>query len=427
MNPIQNERSRTTAPENKYSWFFWFLAVYTAFQMCWFAVLVFDFLRNPLAPDAQNNSVAYRLFVVLVVVPLALVISTLVLHRARGNVVGLCLLLWSVTIMGGTLPASSPLALYDGVINGGWMGLWLLGIFFPNGRTAFPRAERWIQLLCVACLVTVVTWPLFQPPLASPNGGTTFFPNPFSVPALVPLQPIANVVEFALLIAVVLLILPSFFVRYRRGDERTRLQLRWLGAAFFLVIAIALALLPSGIMQNGPDLTRDGLVGILAFFFFGIYLSLFPYIAVGNAILRHRLFDIDIIIRRTVTYAIVGALLAIVYFGSVILLQQIFAGITGQRSEPITILSTLAIAVLFVPLRNRIQDAIDKRFNRKKYDAQKVLQKFSETVRDETDLDKLVAELVKVVQETMEPRSVSVWLRKADGGRRTGDDVETFR
>jgi len=152
--------------------------------------------------------------------------------------------------------------------------------------------------------------------------------------------------------------------------------------------------------------------------FFLIGLSLIfqvVYVFIGIAILRSKLFDIDILIRKTVTYTLVVALLAIVYFGSVILLQQIFANLTGQRSEVITVLSTLVIAALFVPLRNRIQDLIDKRFYRKKYDAQKVLQKFSETVRDETDIDKLTAELVNVVQETMQPKSVSVWLKRVDG------------
>jgi len=138
-------------------WFFWFMAAYTAFQMIWFGVLAFDFITHPFAPDAQLNSVAYRLFSVLVVVPIALVVSALVVRRAPGNVTGLCLLLWMVTVMGGNLRAGETLLLYNGLLNTGWTGLWLLGIYFPNGRTAFPRLERWIHLLSVLAVVALET------------------------------------------------------------------------------------------------------------------------------------------------------------------------------------------------------------------------------------------------------------------------------
>ena len=118
------------------------------------------------------------------------------------------------------------------------------------------------------------------------------------------------------------------------------------------------------------------------------------------------------IIRRTVTYSILSALLLAVYFGIIVVMQQLFRVVTGQTSEIAIIVSTLAIAILFVPLRRRIQDFLDRRFYRKKYDAQKVLGEFAKTARDETDIDKLTNELIRVVDETMQPESVELWLKK---------------
>jgi hypothetical protein len=138
-------------------------------------------------------------------------------------------------------------------------------------------------------------------------------------------------------------------------------------------------------------------------------------IGLGVAVLRYRLFDVDVIIRRTTSYAILTALLALVYFGSVVLLQRVFAPFTGE-SDVAVVLSTLLIAALFLPLRRRVQDIIDRRFFRKKYDAEQVLNRFAATARDETDLDALTAELVRVIQETMQPEHVSVWLKPS--GRR---------
>ena len=139
-------------------------------------------------------------------------------------------------------------------------------------------------------------------------------------------------------------------------------------------------------------------------------------LALAVGILRYRLFDIDVIIRRTTSYALLTALLALVYFGSVVVLQRLLSPVTGESTAAV-VLSTLLIAALFLPLRRRVQAIIDRRFFRKKYDAEQVLARFAATARDETDLDTLTAELLRVIQETMEPESVSLWLWPEDGIR----------
>lgn len=185
-------------------------------------------------------------------------------------------------------------------------------------------------------------------------------------------------------------------------DPVGRTQLKWvaLGLMSFIVPGIG------GWLLGYLGLYSDWLylVGVTGWFVFPICMAV--------AITRYRLFDIDIIIRRTLVYALVTASLAFIYFGSVVLLQSLFRGLTGVgQSELVTVLSTLAIAVLFIPLRNRIQTVIDHRFYRRKYDAQQVLASFAATARDETDLGKLTGRLIEVVDETMKPSSASVWLK----------------
>jgi hypothetical protein len=152
-----------------------------------------------------------------------------------------------------------------------------------------------------------------------------------------------------------------------------------------------------------------GTVGLLVWTGF---LIVFP-LSIVVSILRYRLWDIDVVIRKTLVYTVLTVLLGLVYFGSVILLQQLFGALTGiEQSTLAVVVSTLVIAALFTPPRRRIQDAIDRRFFRKKYNAQQVLAKFAITARDETDLDALLAELVRMVDETLQPEHLSVWLLK---------------
>ena len=201
----------------------------------------------------------------------------------------------------------------------------------------------------------------------------------------------------------------SLVLRWRRSSGEPRQQIKWL--AFFFATAGTLFLAIEVLGAAFYPAIFEGWFYLLALVPFWLGLPL----VMGLAIFKYRLYDIDVVIRKTLLYAVLTALLALVYFGVVIVLQGLFSRLTGvQQSTLAVVISTLFIAALFTPLRRRIQDWIDRRFFRKKYDAQQVLAQFALTARDETDLDALTAELVRVVQETMQPESVSVWLRAVE-------------
>jgi len=147
---------------------------------------------------------------------------------------------------------------------------------------------------------------------------------------------------------------------------------------------------------------------------FALSFMLVP-LSIGVAVLRSRLFDVDVLINRTVDYGLLTAMLVALYFSGVVVLQRVFVVLTGQKSTLAVVASTLLVAALFTPFRHRIQSFIDRRFYRKKYDARKTIEDFSAKLRDETDLDALSEDLVGMVRETVQPAHVSLWLRPRAG------------
>jgi hypothetical protein len=198
----------------------------------------------------------------------------------------------------------------------------------------------------------------------------------------------------------------SLGLRQRRARGQERQQLKWLTSSVVLVsVLVAMqAALPSGSQSAMPILAR-GLNEVVIF-----SVVLVP-ISAGIAILKYRLYDIDVLINRTLVYGTLTATLAALYFGGIVVLQRLFVLITGEKSPLAVVASTLVIAALFTPLRRRVQGFVDRRFYRSKYDARKTIEAFSAKLRDETDLEALRDDLVGVVRETMQPAHGSLWLR----------------
>jgi hypothetical protein len=263
----------------------------------------------------------------------------------------------------------------------------LFFLLFPGGRFV-PRWTRWLASAFIAFMVSRDLFPGFY----------------YGSPAL-------EVGSQWVFIGFVVSLLWSQVYRYRRvSTPAQRLQTRW------VVFGTTLATAGTFPFRVPLDfyLVDGDTPFVLLVLEIGFTLSflLVPF-SIGVAMVRSRLFDVDVLINRTLVYAILSATLAAVYFGGIVLLQRVFVGLTAQEKLPqlAIVASTLAIAALFDPLRRRIQSFIDRRFYRKKYDARVTIERFSTKLRDETDLDALSEDLVAVVRETVQPTHVSLWLR----------------
>ena len=211
---------------------------------------------------------------------------------------------------------------------------------------------------------------------------------------------VLSTVTDALALPAFALAVAGLAVRLWRSRSVERLQLKWFAYSAALVGA---GLGTSVLLPDGPAADLEFLVGLLA-------LGGLP-VAAGIAILRYRLYNIDLIVNRTLVYGSLSVTLVAFYFGGIVLLQSAFVDLTGEKSALAVVASTLLITALFNPLRRRVQQLVDRRFYRRKYDAQKTLEAFSARLREETDLGTLSDDLVGVVGETMLPAHVSLWLR----------------
>ena len=270
----------------------------------------------------------------------------------------------------------------------------LLPFVFPSGRFAPRWTQRFFWPLAIAAML-VTALPQLGLPLDDRTLAVALF-TPFAIWFVVAVY--------------------AAIYRYTRISSLTeRQQTKWVmvGLLGTFILYVPFVLVTIFFPPSQPSPAR---VVFMYLVFLPLYMVAYLCLPSGIAfaILRYRLYDIDVIIRRTLVYTTLTGLLALVYFGSIITLQAAFQSVTGERSAFVIVLSTLLIAALFTPLRRRIQAVIDRRFFRKKYDAQQVLAQFAITARDETDMNALTAELARVVQETMEPDGVSVWLKDVE-------------
>lgn len=269
----------------------------------------------------------------------------------------------------------------------------ILLCIFPNGRFV-PSWTRWLVIGSILVMLLI---------FIRPYDFWTTFSSTYT-------QIIGGILAVTLFLGMY-----AQVYRYRNvSTYAEREQAKWVVVGLFVwMIYLAIVAAPWMYLQNLPPGQPMPWWMPFSTVTWWVSLIIFP-LSLAISILRYRLFDIDVIIRKTLVYGALTASLVLVYFGSVLLLQSIFTGVSGQQSPVAIVISTLVIAALFNPLRQRIQNAIDRRFYRRKYDAEKTLEVFAKTARDETDLDALRDDLVRVVQETMQLEQVGLWLQKEE-------------
>jgi hypothetical protein len=345
-------------------------------------------------------------------------VGALIASRRPRNPIGwICLtagLFWMLIVFGDSLPPGSgpyPVT-FDAVSQWVWVPpVGLLGIYlillFPDGRLPSRRWRPLAWLSGVSMVLASVALTLVPGDLPGRPGVR----NPFgleghpivaqTLPGVVVLLPLCIVASAV-----------SLVWRYRRSGGEVRQQIKWVAfAASFVGLSYGATLL-AGLFLAPEALATEQAPPWMALMQNAVLMSYAGVpVAVGVAVLRYRLYDIDFLINRALVYAVLTATLVLVYVGGVVGTQYVLRALSGQGSQLAVVASTLAIAALFGPLRRRVQSFVDRRFYRAKYDARKTLEDFSARLRDETDLDSLGDDVVAAVRHTVQPEHVSLWLR----------------
>jgi hypothetical protein len=409
------------------SWLAWSLAALS--MVMFLASVAFFVLTRAAQAEAPSSLVTSRSIIdLLVSVPFLAfpLVGALIASRRPHNPIGwICLavgLLWMLLglfdyygVYGLAKPDTVP---FPVVIYALVEWLWLptvgllaiyLLLLFPDGRLP---SRRWRPLawLSGAVIVLLAVDSVLAPGELTDLEGVR---NPFGLEGA-PWLVDAEIVLLLLFVACILASAVSLILRYRHYGGEVREQIKWIalaGSFVGLLLSTVLGLIIVTEVMRGSGgstpLWLQGLLFVMLLSFAGV-----P-VAIGFAVLKYRLYDIDLLINRTLVYGSLTVSLAVVYFGGVTVTQAIFRALTGQEEQPqlAVVVSTLVIAALFNPLRRRIQSFIDRRFYRRRYDAAKTLEAFAAKLRDETDLDALSNDLVGVVRETVQPAHVSLWLR----------------
>jgi hypothetical protein len=345
-------------------------------------------------------------------------VGAVVAARHPDNAIGwLCL---AVGFIGSWNALAVPYADYalvdrSGSLPGGtvmaWLSLWLsniwgltftfLPLLFPTGRLPSPRWRpvAWVTavVLALSCLVTGLR--------PGPMGEQQQWPyNPLGIESAAAVLRRIEPPLLLCLLAVTVLCASSVLVRFRRARGIERQQLKWFTFAIALLALLFVQFLVTSLL--GVRWPSDTASDVL----FSIGYGLIP-ISAGIAILRYRLYDIDRIINRTLVYGLLTAVLGGSYVGVILLLGQLFGGVTDDPPSWVVAGATLTVAALFQPARRRLQQVVDRRFNRHRYDAARTIDAFSVRLRDLVDLDTLTTELLAVVDRTVEPTTSSLWLR----------------